>query len=204
MVNFPALLNAFIKLLIIVNPITMTAIFISYTRGMTEKDRKATARKTCLSVLVILILCAWLGTSIFNFFGINLYSLEIVGGLSLLLSCLKSLGGGTSIQDQVKNDISIVPLSIPIIAGPAAISVVIKSTAAGDNLFMTRAFSETVVCIIITLILGAFLGRSTSITKFLGETTINVISCVSYLILACIAVDLMASGMSGMNAMMFT
>lgn len=176
------------SLLVIINPLTMFALFISYTGHMTNSDTLAIGKKTALAVAITLLVFVWFGIHIFSIFGINMAALQLAGGLSLLIGSLNGLNSSTESGNALKN-IAIVPLCFPIIAGPAAISIVISMT--------TETGSKTAVSfasLTIALILGVMFHFAEPICQWLGETTMNIIKKVSYLVLACIGAKLMMTG----------
>ncbi|WP_282808130.1 MarC family protein [Hafnia alvei] len=176
------------SLLVIINPLTMFSLFISYTAHMTSGDILSIGKKTTLAVAITLLVFVWFGMHIFSIFGINMAALKLAGGLSLLIGSLNGLNSNVDSSDKLKN-IAIVPLCFPIIAGPAAISIVISMT--------TETGSRTAVSfasLTIALILGVMFHFAEPICQWLGETTMNIIKKVSYLVLACIGVKLMMAG----------
>ena len=176
------------SLLVMINPLTMFSLFISYTAHMTSGDILSIGKKTTLAVAITLLVFVWFGMHIFSIFGINMAALKLAGGLSLLIGSLNGLNSNVDSSDKLKN-IAIVPLCFPIIAGPAAISIVISMT--------TETGSRTAVSfasLTIALILGVMFHFAEPICQWLGETTMNIIKKVSYLVLACIGVKLMMAG----------
>ncbi|PQJ61614.1 MarC family protein [Photobacterium angustum] len=188
---------SFIKLVVILNPITMYAIFITYTRSINKKEVQDIAVKTTLSVVLTFLITTWFGIEIFNILGINLASLQIAGGLSLLISSLRGLNQDADTNLVTDSNIAIVPLSIPIIAGPASLSVLMSLS---NDKFSSHNFlnkiSISAASITLTLLLGTLFYFSKSIESLIGEITINIISRLSHLILACISVGLIYSGFS--------
>lgn len=188
---------SFIKLVVILNPITMYAIFITYTRSINKKEVQDIAVKTTLSVVLTFLITTWFGIEIFNILGINLASLQIAGGLSLLISSLQGLNQDADTNLVTDSNIAIVPLSIPIIAGPASLSVLMSLS---NDKFSSHNFlnkiSISAASITLTLFLGTLFYFSKSIESLIGEITINIISRLSHLILACISVGLIYSGFS--------
>jgi len=125
-----------IALLAIVNPIGVIPFFIHFTQGFTDGQRRATARVAAFSAFVVIAGSALAGLRIIQFFGITLASFQVGGGLLLLLSSIQMLNAEPA--ESRKNDlnegtdkagegasIAIVPLTIPLLTGPATISTMI-------------------------------------------------------------------------------
>lgn len=175
--------------MVIINPLTMFALFISYTDHMKKSDVLEIGRKTSIAVAVTLLICTWFGMKIFTLFGINLAALQLAGGISLLVGSLKGLSSNVEVKENLLTNISIVPLCIPVIAGPAAISVVINMTQVTKSPVAISLASLTVA-----LVLGVMFHFVDPICHWLGETVMNIIKKISYLILACIGAQLLMAG----------
>ncbi|WP_108651021.1 MarC family protein [Dongshaea marina] len=195
MILLNSYLHSLLKISIIVNPITMLAIFIAYTGALDKKEIQQISLKTCTAVGVTLLITTWFGVKLFSFFGVSLPSLQIAGGLSLLISCLKCLNDNSEKALVNNSNIAIVPLCIPIIAGPAALSVImslVHNSYGNHPVINNIAISGA--SITISLILGLLFFYSSEISTLFGEIVINTVRRISYLILACIGVNLLSSG----------
>src|SRR3989344_4593474 len=120
-----------IALFAIVNPIGSVPIFISATDGWPEKDRARTAKTIAVTVFFVLAVSVFLGDRILDFFSISIASFQVGGGILLLLIAISMMHGKQSYTRQTPEEaiavaeretIAIVPLSIPLLAGPGAIS----------------------------------------------------------------------------------
>jgi len=137
MTNWSPLIKVTIALFAIVNPIGCLPIFISATDGWTQFDRARTAKTVAFSVFTVLTVSAFLGDQILSFFGISIPSFQVGGGILLLLIAISMMHGKQSGTRQTPEEaqtmaerkvIAIVPLSIPLLAGPGAISNIITCT----------------------------------------------------------------------------
>ncbi|MDK9357720.1 MarC family protein [Lelliottia sp. V106_10] len=182
-------LHSLSRLVIIINPLTMFALFCSYTSGMPVKEVKTIGSKTTIAVAITLILCVLGGTHIFQLFGINIAALQFAGGLSLLMSSLKGLGEQADNPLPVSGNIAIVPLCIPVIAGPAAMSIAISLTQQTHN-----PLAVSLAIVTVALILGVLFYFSQPVCRWLGETVMNIIKRISWLALACIGTQLLMAG----------
>ncbi|MBI3611175.1 MAG: NAAT family transporter [Nitrospirae bacterium] len=136
--TFSFFITAFVSLFAIVDVIGNTPMFLSITPRNTHAERITMATKAAVAVFVILTVFAFLGNHLFQFFGITIDAFRIAGGLILLKISLdmveaKSLRTRhTPEEDQeglAKEDVAIIPLAMPMLSGPGAISTVIVLTA---------------------------------------------------------------------------
>lgn len=186
---FAIYMHSLSRLVIIINPLTMFALFCSYTSGMSVKEVQAIGSKTTIAVAVTLIVCVLFGTRVFHLFGINIAALQFAGGLSLLMSSLKGLGDQGDNPIRLSGNIAIVPLCIPVIAGPAAMSIAISLTQQTHS-----PLAVSLAIVTVALILGVLFYFSQPVCRWLGETVMNIIKRISWLALACIGTQLLMAG----------
>jgi conserved hypothetical protein TIGR00427 len=178
---------------IIINPLTMFSIFTSYTQGLRNEDITSIGKKTTLAVAITLLICIWFGMELFRLLGITLASLQVAGGLSLLISCLQGLNDHSRDAPRASTNIAVVPLCIPVIAGPAAISVVIRLTTETAS-----PVAVSLAALTVTAVLGSLFHFSAPVSKLLGEQAMSAIKQISYLVLACIGATLFITGVETM------
>lgn len=178
---------------IIINPLTMFSIFTSYTQGLPNEDVTSIGKKTTLAVAITLLICIWFGMELFRMLGITLASLQVAGGLSLLISCLQGLNDHSKSAPSANTNIAVVPLCIPVIAGPAAISVVIRLTSETAS-----PISVSLAALTVTAVLGSLFHFSVPVSRLLGEQAMSAIKQISYLVLACIGATLFITGVETM------
>jgi len=203
--NWAYLIKITIALLAIVNPIGSVPIFISATDGWSKTDRAKIARTVAFTVFIVLTLSAFIGDGILNFFGISIPSFQVGGGILLMLisiSMMHGKQGGTrqtaeEAQSLTERDvIAIVPLSIPLLAGPGAISSMILSAQQQPTLL--RHISLIIPVLIIAVIIWLVLKLSDVISHQLGTIGINIVTRLMGLILAAMAVEFIAHGLTGL------
>ncbi len=203
--DFTYLLKITIALLAIVNPIGSLPIFISATDGWSKTDRAQTARTVGITVFVVLSLSAFIGDGILSFFGISIPSFQVGGGILIMLisiSMMHGKQGGTrqtaeEAQSMAEREvIAIVPLSIPLLAGPGAISSMILSAQQQPSLL--GHLSLVIPVLIVSSLIWLMLKLSDAITQRLGTIGINIITRLMGLILAAMAVEFIAHGLSGL------
>jgi multiple antibiotic resistance protein len=198
------LLKPLIALLAIVNPIGAIPFFIHFTSAFSREQRKRTAQVAAFSAFIVIGVSALAGLKIIEFFGISLASFQVGGGLLLMLSSVQMLSAqpAETRQDDLAEaadkvdagaSIAIVPLTIPLLTGPATISTMVIYAE------KTRHWWQLGVLVGYGVVIGlsVWLGFSLSgrIAKVLGKTGINVMTRLMGLLLAALAVEVMSDGL---------
>lgn len=191
-----------IGLFSIVNPIGAIPVFINITGAMTPGDRRRTGFLASVSLCVILLVVEFAGNAILRFFGISIHSFRVAGGILILLtgfSMLNAQLGRTKHTEEESQDaserdsVAVVPLGIPLLAGPGAISSVIVYTAQ-DVSFLHYLVIAVVIGIVSAGSWAVF--RSASVLdRILGRTGINVTMRIMGLIMTAVAVEFIAGGL---------
>lgn len=198
--------KALITLLAIVNPPAIVPFFIHYTQGFSRANRRHTILVASFSAFLVIAASALLGIRILEFFGISLASFQVGGGMLLLTSALNMLNAKPAEVKPATNEleegaekaamgasIAVVPLTIPLLTGPATMStVVIYAERAQTMLQMATLVGYGVVIAVVTAISFAL---ANPIARVLGQTGINVLTRLMGLILAALAVEVMAEGL---------
>lgn len=199
-----------ISLFTILTPFAALPIFLNLSAGQGDAERRRTARAAALTVAAVLVGAALSGDVVLALLGTSLASFRVGGGLVLLLMALSMLSAKVStVQhtaaevDEAANrqSVGVVPLGLPLLAGPGAISSVIIESQKVPSTWHQLAI---IACILITSwVLYWFLKLSTPIGNALGTFGLNIMSRLFGLFLTAIAVELMASGLrtlfSGLN-----
>jgi multiple antibiotic resistance protein len=201
MLEWNAYVQIVIALIVIIDPLGAIPIFISLTAQQTDAQRKRTAYVASVSVAIILVVSCVIGEWILKLFGISIASFRIGGGILLMLMSIAMLNAKISPAKRTeseeeeahgKENVAVVPLAIPLLAGPGAISLVIiyaeKITGVVNTGFLVLS------CAIVAALMWAALRLSVPISKVLGHTGINIATRIMGLILAAIAVEFIASG----------
>lgn len=199
------LLKPLIALLAIVNPIGVVPFFIHFTQSFDRAQRQRTICIASFTVFVVIAVSALAGLKVIEFFGISLASFQVGGGCLLLISSLAMLNAQpaeskpTDERDgQERVDagasIAVVPLAIPLLTGPATISTVV--IYAEKTRFLWQLGVMVAYGVVIALITWAVFSASGRIARVLGRTGINVMTRLMGLILAAMAVELLADGLT--------
>ena len=185
------LTKAVIALFIIVDPFGNVPIFIGLTEKISETERKKVFNTATLVGIILLLVFAFTGQEIFFIFGISLNSFEVAGGLLLLIISIRILISG-SLRDSTESPESIgaVPIAIPLLVGPGAITATILN-------LQTFGTLVTIISVLIVLLLTWIILRNVgTVYRFLGKTGSIVIARVMSLLIAAIAVQYILSGIS--------
>jgi multiple antibiotic resistance protein len=198
--NYHQFINHFVTLLVIANPLAALPAVLRVTQDMDLKRKRRTGLLTAFAVGVILISVAWFGMGLLSFLGIKLEAFQVAGSLVLLTLAFSMLNAKessikSSESDKGRNEESsgaIVPLAIPIIAGPGAISAVVVSVNQNPGLFNLLLISFS--CLLVSLTMALLLYFASNLEKILGASGINVVNRIGGLILASVAIQTFASG----------
>jgi multiple antibiotic resistance protein len=203
MIDWAALFKVAVALFAIVNPIGSVPIFMSSTDGWEKADRERTAKTVAFTVFIVLAISAFLGDAILNFFGISIPSFQVGGGILLMLIAITMMHGKQSYTRQTLEETmgerevtAIVPLGIPLLAGPGAISQMIIT--AQQNSSFTGHLFLLIPILGVALIIWLVLRLAVRISNLLGTIGINVVTRLMGLILAAMSVEFIANGLTGL------
>lgn len=191
----------FMALLVLINPLSAIPVFIGLTPHSSQQERKKIAKVATLTIAVVVTLFALVGQGLLNFLGISIGSFQVAGGLLVMFIALAMMNAQptpTKTTDEERSEaeskanIAVVPLAIPLMSGPGAISTII--------IYTTTAKSWTDV---LTIIVSGFmvagvcyvaLTMATPISRILGKTGINIANRVMGMLLAALSVEIMVDG----------
>ena len=185
------LIRAVIALFIIVDPFGNIPIFVGLTENVPEAQRKKVYDTATLVGMALLLVFAFAGEEIFSLFGLSIYSFEVAGGILLLIIAIRILITG-SMHENVESPESLgaVPIAIPLLVGPGAITTTIFDLQAYG--IVTAILAVLIVLLLTWIILRNIDG----IYKFLGKTGSLVIARVMALLIAAIAVQYILTGVT--------
>lgn len=196
-------LAAFISLFTIINPFSTASVFHTISPGISKKDRKFMAKRATFTAATILILFALLGTYILNLFSITIPAFQIAGGILIFGVGYRMIRSGrihfSDAKEEkhaiVKEDVSIIPLAIPMMSGPGAMTVAIVLMGdAGTNFY--SIFSIILAIILVCYFTYFLLLRSHALDKLLGKTGLRVADKILGLIVIVIGVQFILNGLS--------
>lgn len=192
----------FTALFVILDPFAAVPIFLVLTKTYSAVERGRIANIAAVTVLLVLVVAALTGETLLNGMGTSLASFRVGGGIVLLLMALAMLQGQTDAvrttpaeeaEAEDRHSIAVVPLAIPLLAGPGSISTVIIQMHRSDTDYhgLLVILSIALVCLFLWLVLR----MATTIGRMLGQIGLNIINRLFGLILAAIAVEIMANGL---------
>ncbi len=194
-------LLCFSSFLAIINPLSAAPMYLALTEGMTGQERRKVLRAAMLTALVVLVVFALLGRTIFGLFGITINAFRIAGGLIFfgigmdMLQAKRSRGKATPEEESEASgraQVGITPLGIPMIAGPGAITTVM--------VLMTQATTPIRVGVVLgaavltLLVAWAALSAAPRLLGFFGQTGLNVMTRIMGLLVTVIAVQFVVDG----------
>jgi multiple antibiotic resistance protein len=191
----------------LVDPFAALPTFLAVTAGVDAHRRRKMAWKASITALVVLSAFAVAGQYIFRMFGITLPAFEIAGGIILLLIGLDMLAAKRSPTQEssveaaeaaLKEDAGIVPLGIPMLAGPGSITsvMVLVGQAQGEWLKMTAILGAIFITAAICYLV---LGNSDRVARALGETGVRILVRIMGLLLVALAVQYFVNGMADLG-----
>jgi multiple antibiotic resistance protein len=192
----------FIALFVIVSPLGAVPLFLGMTQGDSEVRRRTTARIAAIATILVLVSTALGGPWIFAFFGISVDAFRIGGGILLFMIALDFVnfrGVRTKSTEQEyeegvrKPETGLIPLAIPMLAGPGAITTVM--VLEGNNrhgVLGTLALLGSITAI--GLVTYVILATASRLQRYLTPVTLGVITRLEGLLLAAIAVELVVAG----------
>jgi len=204
---FNAFLKDFVSLIAILDPIAAAAVLISLVPpGTSKKVIDDISFRTSMLVFVASLVTLFLGDLIFKFFGINIDSIKVMGGIILLIFAIHTVNGNLSagtkqteeeISEAVeKDDIAIVPLGIPILFGPGVMVTIVILKERIDSIF-------SLLVLVFAIALSSFvtyltLKNSRILLKRLGVTGSKIITRIMGLIVGAIASQFIVSGIKSL------
>jgi multiple antibiotic resistance protein len=202
MLTAPLIANYFVSIFMLCSPLAAIPVFLSLTQGKLKDDRRRIALWIGLAVGVILVITTWIGAPLLAILGIRIPAFQCAGGIIVFLLALSMLNAQMSPMRQIeqeektKSPIPIVPLAIPVMAGPGALSGVIVASNTYHTLpdLVILSICAVAMGFVTTLILHF----ATTLEKNLGPSGINILTRIGGLILAALAIEIFAQGLEGL------
>lgn len=201
------ILESFVTLWVVIDPIGTIPVFIAVTAGMSEESRRSTAlTATCVSIGVLLFFLI-LGQLLIDALGISLLSFQVAGGIVLFLFALTMIFGepkqetdlNTKILDnerpkQERPSPAVFPLAVPSLASPGAMLAIVLLT---DNSEFSIGSQAITAVIMVTVLLAAFVAMllADPIIRLIGNSGAAIVSRVMGMILASVAADAVLTAM---------
>ena len=194
-------LVAFPAVFFIMDPLGLLPIFVAITATDTPEKRQRTARRATLIAFGLMAFFTLFGGFVFRLFGISMSALKVAGGILLLMTSMDMLRAQPSRtrsspeethESEAKEDVAVVPLAMPLLAGPGSIATAMVLAARGPDwtYSIPVVASIAITCFVTYLLLRA----ATRLNRLLGTTGIAVLERIMGLLLAAISVQFVADG----------
>ncbi len=190
------LFSVYLKMLVLYSPFFVLSCFIGLSRGYSLKERKRLAWKVALGVLIASVLLYLFGRVIFSVFGITADAFRIGAGSVLFISALGMAQGKSGVQtDNVQQDVTIVPLTIPITVGPGTIGALLVMGVSQPH--WDDKLMAIVSIALASLTVGLVLYLSNRIERLLGEQGLQIVSRLMGLFVCALAAQIIFTGIKG-------
>jgi multiple antibiotic resistance protein len=196
-------MHSFISLLVIVNAIGNVPIFVTLLQRFGEKEKASMMKKAAVIAALTLLIVTVTGNIFFRLLGISMYSFRIAGGILLMIIAVEMLLGqktktqSSSAEEATSaemDDITVIPLAIPLLTGPGALTTGIVLFDSAGNI-VNRIILIGSICLVF-VISYIILVKSKPILTFLGKTGTRVAARIMGLMLLSIAVQFILKGIS--------
>ena len=201
MLDFAGYVKIFVALLVIVNPIGTMPMFLGLTHRHTVAEKKRIARVASISVAVVLTASAIVGEHLLGFFGITIASFRVGGAILILLLAISMMHAAASGERQTpeeakeaedKESVAVVPLALPLLAGPGAISTVMVLSGASKSVVTTLGVYAAIA--LTAFLTYVTLAAAPRVEKQLGQTGMRILTRLMGLVLCAIAVQFILDG----------
>ncbi len=209
MPHFDSIFNAFVTILVTIDPPGLAPLFLAVTRGMNREERKQVSVRASIIGFAVLALFSLAGAAILTVFGITLPAFRVAGGFLLFFIAFEMVFERRQDRKEKISDVAITkdhihniaafPLAIPLIAGPGAISATVLLSGSFNGWVAQATLVGIIfVCLALTYVVFVLAER---IDRFLGQTGRSILTRLLGVILAALAVQFVADGIKALVAM---
>ena len=207
MPSYDGLFNAFLTILVTIDPPGLAPLFLALTSGMNRHERNQVSIRASLIAFGILALFALAGATILSVFGITLPAFRVAGGLLLFFIAFemifekrqdrKEKTAEVAITRDLIHNIAAFPLAIPLISGPGAISATVLLSGTVQGPAKAALIGIIAVCLLLTYLVFLLAER---VDRILGETGRSILTRLLGVLLAALAVQFVADGIRALAA----
>lgn len=203
--NYADTVKFLVAMIIMMNPLGSLSIFLQLTHKFPSIHQRQTAIKCGMAISIIMVASLWIGSGLLDLLGITIASFRFAGGIILLLVGLSMLQSQESpvnhtpeddVAAEHRHSLAIVPLALPLIIGPGAISTLVIASTDYPNILHKLWLS--ILCVVLAIAMTAILYFGSVIGKIVGESVIKVITRIMGMIIMAIAVGMLADGLTGL------
>ena len=196
----PAMFSLYLKMLVLYSPFFVLSCFISLTRGYTVKERKRLAWKVAIGTLISSVLLYLFGQSIFDVFGITVDAFRIGAGSVLFISALGMAQGKPAVQaDNLQQDVTIVPLTIPLTVGPGTIGALLVMGVSQPH--WDDKLPALLGILAASITVGLVLYLSDLFERLLGDQGLQIVSRLMGLFVCALAAQIIFTGVKNYLAL---
>ncbi len=196
-----------VTLLVLVGPVSMIPVFLSAAAGLDLRGKKRFARTIGSTVTVALFGATFLGMPLLGLLGVSLGAMQVGGGVIVLLLAIAMVlgqestfkGSLSATAEHLEREAAIVPLAVPLLAGPAAFSYVMANSAWRSYLDLIHVVAPI---LIVGLACWITFHSASHAEKKIRKSTLDVVERIGGFILAAMAVEMMAAGLCGLFPML--
>jgi len=201
-------IGAFVSLFTIINPFSTASVFHTLTKKDSRDKNKAVAKKACVTAVGIMVFFIFFGDYVLHFFSISIEAFKIASGILVFAIGYKMINSGhrhvesdrEKAHAETKEDISIVPLAIPMMSGPGAIATGLVLMESALEIGNPIAVISLVASVVVIMIIAYFLlTNAHSLDRFLGENGVRVIDKLLGLIVLVMGVQFVINGILGLG-----
>lgn len=182
-------LQAFIPLFVAIDPIGLAAIYLGVGQAIAPDRRERIARQAVWTGGMVALGFLFLGQTIFTALGISVGDFQIAGGLILFILAARDLIHSVAEPEKLPEDFGVVPLGMPLIAGPASITTLLLLARSVGLVITLVALAANLALVALALHYSDWLGRK------IGPTGMRAISKIVSMLLAAIAVAMIRQGL---------
>ena len=201
LLSLAAYIKIFVAMMVIVNPLGIIPVFVAMTPYQSRAERMKTARIAAITVAIVLVVSAVLGERVLDVFGISIASFKVGGAILVMTTALAMMQAMPSPDKQTpeeaeeavdKASIAVVPLAIPLLAGPGAMSTII--IYASEKKTLVHILAVCGAALGVALVTWFALRIASQVGQRMSKTTVNIATRIMGLLLAALAVEIFAGG----------
>ncbi|WP_159874934.1 MULTISPECIES: MarC family protein [Aquitalea] len=189
-------ISATVLLILITDPLGNIPLFISALKQVKPERRKKVVYRECMIAFLVLLTFMFFGRNFLDVMHLTDQSMQVAGGVILFLIALKMIfpseGGSVFGSDKMHGEPFIVPIAIPLIAGPSAMATVLLMSTREPSR-MLEWIGALTICMLVTTVVFLFSGR---LQKLLGEQAITALERLMGLVLTAISIEMLLGGVA--------